>query len=363
MIKRYYTEIPLIRKSYNSTKSARFKGMLKLVSNEMGVIYDWNINFESIDLDIMTTESWFVKKTSGFKRREELFMELGLNQIKRPERGSNKIVVLDSEQLGIVNNFINDRTKYNSTIKNVVQLLKGNNPGGEFSKYKSAELVIDTHLPEKNFAIMIDKLVMKKGVEFAAVRMGAETIKYKDFFSLNESIKEAFSFIQKDNDESLFGHYIDGINQYYKEFNVIVSDADRVAKKARAKYSTNIDKENEVLPFGFVDKGQYQKCHIYEFHDLRDEIINALKEKKSYEKYVRMIQDPENFIPLPNEVHRKFDGNYFTYKINGDMWAINEDGYDYINKFIDDKYKKIPEFFLTKKRKEYLELRNKNINW
>ena len=292
-----------------------------------------------------------------------MFLELGLKQEERQGKSSNNVVTLNDSQIEIVNNFINDRTKYKSTIKNVVQLLKGNNPGGEFSKYKSAEMVVDTTSSDKNFVILIDKLIMKKGIEFSAVRMGAKEIPYKDFFSLNDSIKEAYSFMQKDKDQSLFAPYIEGINNYYKEFNVVISDADRVAKRARAKYTVNIDNNKEQLPFGFVDKGQYQKCHIYEFHDLRDEIIKALKEKKSYEKYTDMIKDPENFIPLPNEVHRKFDGNYFTYKMNGKMWAINEEGNDYINKFIDDKFKTIPEFFLTDKRKQYLELRNQNIDW
>ena len=44
------------------------------------------------------------------------------------------------------------------------------------------------------------------------------------------------------------------------------------------------------------------------------------------------------------------------------MWPINEDGLKYINKFVEDKYKKIPQEFITEKRKKYLELRNQNIN-
>jgi hypothetical protein len=39
-IKRYHVEIPIIRKQFERTKSAKFKGILNIVANKDGIIYD-----------------------------------------------------------------------------------------------------------------------------------------------------------------------------------------------------------------------------------------------------------------------------------------------------------------------------------
>ena len=364
MIKRFTTSIPIIRKDFDKTKSAKFKGELSIVSNEHGIIYDWKIKLTEVAIDLMTTKSWFPpQKNNMFKIRRLLFNELGFKQIGRPNRSSNLIKKMNSEQLEIINKFINDRGKYKTTVKNIVTLFKGNNPTGEAASYKSAEMIIDSSEPTKNFIILLDKLIMKNRIDYDAVVIGTKTIGYKDFFKLNPSLESAFNFMQRDKTEAEFSMYLSGIKEYYNMYNITIKEATKIASKARAKYSKNIDDKHEELPFGLRDSNEFTKCHIYEFHDLRDEIVKAIREKRGYDKYEKMIKDPDNFVPLPNEIHRKFDLNYFTYKLNGEMWAINELGFEYINKYVDEKYKKIPDFFMTPERKKYFDLRNKDINW
>ena len=358
---RHRVTIPFIRKQFNKTKSAKYKGDLEFISNKHGVIYDWKINFKEIHVDIFTTKSWFFKKSSKFQIREKLFNELCLKQLQRPLKNSNKIIKLDDFQVKIVNNFFNNRNKYNSTIKNIVGILKGNNPGGEAKKPSSAELIIDWDLNTKNFIILIDDLIMKEKLKFDVAIFGSKEMKLEKFIELNETLESAFDFMQQEKDENDFKEYLSNIKEYYKKYNENVKKVEKIIKSERSKYSTNIDKTINNFPFQFKNKSQFQKCHIYQIHQIREQMIYQLHECKPIKKYIKMISDPQNFLPLTEEVHRKFDANDFTYKLDGTIWPLNKPGHEFIKHELDEKYKKIDDFFLSKQRKKYLECRNANL--
>ncbi len=358
---RYRVTIPFIRKQFNKTKSAKYKGDLVFISNKHGVIYDWKINFKEIHVDLFTTKSWFFKKSSKFKIREKLFNELDLKQIKRPLKNSNKIIKLDDFQVKITNEFFNNRNKYNSTIKNIVGILKGNNPGGEAKKPSSAELIINLDLNTKNFIILIDDLIMKEKLKFDVAIFGSKTIELEKFIQLNETIESAFNFMQQEKDENDFKEYLSNIKEYYKKYNDNFKKVEKIIKSERSKYSKNIDKSIINFPFQFQNKSQFQKCHIYQIHQIKEQMIYQLHECKPIKKYIKMISDPQNFLPLTEEVHRKFDANDFTYKLDGTIWPLNELGHEFVKNELNQKYKKIDDFFLNEQRKKYLECRNKNL--
>jgi hypothetical protein len=291
-----------------------------------------------------------------------LFDELNIYQEKRPNKNSNLIIKLNKNQIKIVNNFFNDRKKYNSTIKMIVGILKGNNPAGEAKKPSSAELVIDSKLNIKNFTILIDDLMMKEKIEkteFNSAILGAQKIKLEKFIELNDELKNAFKFMQKSKNNQEFQTYLSNIKDYYKKYNEHIKKVEKLIKNERAKYSRNIDKNVKFFPFKFKNKSQFQKAHIYPVHKIKEKMIYALRENKKYEKLIAMISDYQNFIPLEESHHRKFDSNYFTYKKNGKIKELSKKGYDYIKNNVDKKYFKIDFFFLNKKRKKYLILRNK----
>lgn len=361
-MKKYLVSVPIVRKQFNKTKSAKFKGDLQFVSNEHGIIYDWRILFSEVYIDVFTTEKWFNELPATFKRRSELFKILNLKQEVRPSKTQTKIVKMNPEQINIINDFFNDRNSYDSTLKNVVGVLKGNNPGGEAKNPNSAEMIIDTNSSIRNFVILFDDLVMKNKNSFEAEVIGSEEIQINQFASLNLSLNSAFSYMQKSKDLSSWASYLAGIKKYYKQYNVDINKAYIIADRARSAYGKKIDQEISSFPFGFKTTDEFQKCHIYEFSDLRDMIVEAIRENKSYSKYEEMIKDTNNFLPLPEHVHRKFDRNYFTYKTNGEIWPIHEAGKKFVDS-IDDKFKKIPDFFLTSKRIEYIAKRNKEINY
>lgn len=362
---RYKVTIPFTRKQFDKTKSAKYKGDLEFISNKHGVIFDWKINFKEIYIDLFTTKSWFIKKYPQFKIREKIFKELNLKQEVRPTNSSNKILKLNNFQVQKINQFFNNRKKYHSTIKTIVGILKGNNPGGEAKKPSSAELIIDSSSNIKNFIILIDDLIMKEKLnemtQFKLASIGAKEIKLKDFIKLNEELKNAFNFMQQEKNENDFKTYLENIKEYYKKYNDNIKQVERIVKKERSKYSKNIDKNINNFPFQFKNKSQFQKCHIYEINKIKEQMIYKLHENKSIEKYKLMISDPQNFLPLTEEIHRKFDANYFTYKLDGTIWPIHEEGFLFVKEELDNKYKKIDSFFLNKDRKKYLEFRNENL--
>ncbi|TCG10266.1 MAG4270 family putative restriction endonuclease, partial [Mycoplasma marinum] len=282
----YKIKTPIIKKNYTNTTSCKFKGDLEFITNEHGIILDWKISFTKVFLDQYTTQSWFEKKTVAFARREELFEELGLKQIPRPNDKNNKIIELNKEQISIVNNFINNRSKYNSTIKNVVQLLKGNNPGGQAKNPGSAELILDNNSNANVFAILFDNLCLKKTQKesrrnlFDVYSISAKEISFESFVNLNSTLKKAFEYMQVSKDPTGFKIYLEQIETYYKKHNLVVQEVEKIIKKARSKYSVNIDNTITKLPFELKDKAQFQKAHIIDVHKLKMLIIEAKQENK-----------------------------------------------------------------------------------
>lgn len=362
----FSTTIPIIRNNFQETNSAKFKGNISIVSNQYGIIMDWKICFNEVWIDQFSTPAWFATKPSIFKHREKLFKLLYLTQKPRPTQTSNDLVRLSSEQLAILNGFLNNRKMYKSTIKMIVGILKGNNPGGEAKNPNSAEMVIDSNETQlKNFVILLDDLMFKYNDNFDSLNAWAIEISLEEFANLNPTIKKTFDFMQKHKSQTDFQIYLENIKKYYMEYNDFAKRGEKIAQDAYKLYSNNIDSmySNSNLPFGFTSKVQYQKCHICEYHILRNKIVEALynDDKNLAVRHAQMISDPENFIPLPEEIHRQFDNDLFTYKIDGIIYAINEKGHAYIENYVNSKYKHIPEWFMTPKRKKYFDMRNQNI--
>ncbi|AUM62773.1 MAG4270 family putative restriction endonuclease [Spiroplasma monobiae] len=369
--KTYLVNVPIIRKNFFSTNSAKFKGNLQIISNDFGIIKDWKIEFKEVWIDIFTTPRWFSDKPSLFKYRERLFEELNLIQEHRPSKRSSNLYKLSDNELIIFNNFLNSKEKYGSTLKNIVGVIKGNNPGGEAAKPSSAEMIIDgfEDIGIRNFIILFDDLCLYKLDYFDLYKINAEEITLEKFVNLNDALKGVFEFMQKEKQYTDFLVYLVQMKKYYNKYNGIAKKGEELAKRARKRFSMNVDtyyKKNKIsLPFGFDinDNSKYQKCHILEYHIIKDNIIKLLfsDNKANIEDYLDMISDPENFIPLPEEIHRKFDSNIFYYDTNGVAIPLGEEGKYFLNREENLKFNHINKEFLTKRKTWYIEKRKEQI--
>lgn len=131
-------------RSFNNEKStsAKAKGYIDLYldfSTKILYVPHWEIKFESLYLDLYTTPAWFKSRKKNFNLRKSLFDKLGLRQTNRPDKTENRLYELDQNELEIANKWFNE--EYNSTLKNIISIIKGNNAGGSFKKPSAAEMI------------------------------------------------------------------------------------------------------------------------------------------------------------------------------------------------------------------------------
>lgn len=351
-------EIPIIKSNFSKTKSARFKGTLEIVSNQDGIIYDWNIFFTEVYIDAATTPSWFNKKTTTFKRRAQLFALLGIVQIPRRDRYHNEIIKLNNEQINILNKYLNNREQYNSTLKNIIGILKGNNPGGEAAKPKSAEMVIDADESYKNFVILLDDLTVSNKGNFSLYKIGAKKITLQDYVLLNENIESSFNYMQQNKGNIDFSIYLQSIKVYVAKYRRDINSIEQIISKARSKYMSNVDKIDPSDYAFDVKKGEFQRAHIVPVWFIKDKILECIQSGRKYLEFIEMIYDRDNFLPLPWPIHSKYDSGELTYDENGEInlitiGALSVKEYEYF-----DRYKKIKGSWMNEQRKQYLMMHN-----
>ncbi len=175
----------------------------------------------------------------------------------RLDDDKHELINIEGEDLKKINGFLNNRSEYFSTIKNIVAFLKGSNPAGEAKKPKAAEMIVDTSVTSleliENFVILLDKLMIEKNHRdwktnlFDAYFVGAEEIDFLDFIKLNDQLYEAFKYMQKAKDPIGFKIYLGSIKAYYMKYNNLVSRATKIVESARGKYVRKIDKSLKIM--------------------------------------------------------------------------------------------------------------------
>lgn len=113
-------------------------------------------------MDIYTTQSWIRKHNSNFLVRKELFEYIFDDKIiqePRPNLSANKLILLNDMEIKKLNEWFS--LNYKSTLKNIIAIIKGNNPGGSFTSPNNAEIVITNvdSFYKGNLIMFIDKII------------------------------------------------------------------------------------------------------------------------------------------------------------------------------------------------------------
>lgn len=377
----YWWESEILSKSYGTkSKAFKAKGKIRFIYDNTGLIFDYQVIFNYLEIDILTTDSWFNKPSANFLRRKILFEKLNLSaQIPRKkyqkEKGyNNKLIKLNKQKLKTLNQYL--QNDYDSTLKNITALLKSNNPGGELLNSESAELVILNNDNQKeNFAIMFSE-IQQKGkkfisesdkVSFRKLIYDNEHLKINYFEEVKQEIKDLFNLFNGSQNKFILKSARKNLNQWSENKLNIAEKIEKIISDSRKKYVNNIGTK---LVFENVEHG-YERAHIYPVAAIKKEMIAHYKNKKHLNKLQKMIEDPENYLNLPDALHKNFDNNFFTYKNNGNSFIINWENKKY--KFEDvinkdeslkiywKKCKSISSNFLTPNRKLYINKRNELI--
>lgn len=359
------------RNTQKTTKSADFEGIITFMIDEVGIVYDFEINFNKLTLVPETQPTIWNQNSNIRKIRDVLFKELKDVKIiqKIREKRTNNPIKISTDDLKIVNNFFNDRTKYNSTILNIIGILTGTNPSGSFKDFTKVQMICpDPAASSLKYFVKLIDAVYVRGItydedieileitptEFLATEKNSGRIgEIYNFFikdrSKMSSIEIAREFEQMENMcEKYIGYYPD-----------IKDESVKRRQLYRVKLSSN--KEYEMSAFDKMDENEiYHKCHIKEVKDIVVEAMQARMTGKEWKAILDQIDETNNFIPLPASLHDKFDRRWFTYDKNGELVWLDDTKKKYYDDVIQKAFpyaSKINKEFLKGKEK-YLKYRN-----
>ncbi|MDR2829246.1 MAG: HNH endonuclease [Mycoplasmataceae bacterium] len=306
-----------------------------LIDELTGIVYDWKMNFTSLSIDIMTTHSWILTNNRNYTRRQTIFNMLELPpQISRPTLRMNRYILLDQEQLNTFNNWINNY-QYDSTMKNIISIIKGNNPRGAASSPQNEEIrffdennnLISLLLFIKNFSLEDTKrgiatnLRMQENLDQVWNRLYEANQIYLD---LNEWFLEIpnhadrrrlIGILQEINTPGTYAEYralCRRIEIYLERVGTAMLHIIDEANRERARYVANIHErypnaDAAMSVFGTEPEGAYESAHIVPFSYLRSELIRNRGNVRVYNEIMTKISDPNNFLPLSRNVHGDYD--------------------------------------------------------
>jgi hypothetical protein len=409
---KFYTTIELRRRNYDKTKAFKYKANLHVIYDDNGIIHNRIMEFKECYIDLFTTKSWFEGENNNFNKRQTLFQMLGHEKFKqypRPNNSSNLLKKLDESELIKLNDFFN--RDYNSTIKNITAIIKGNNPGGEWKRPGSAEIVCFNEKSgdwDLSIVKLIDDLVIDGFMMYRKNMLSYETgesysvshfnitshkvnvwkrlyseQKFSDLVSKNEFIRQMIEVMQTPGTEKWVEFHDKPINKseyekilkdYRRDYSEIFENVNRAISRARSDYVSEIEKiyskGQRKLPFNIdwkhLEESMVERCHIVNVSWVKSRLIKIMKELSlkdckgaSCDKLLYKVRDPDNFIPLSGDVHGAFDDNYFWYTDDGECHTREDLSTELKNRIA--KYSPIDKDFLTDKRKEYIRERLKEF--
>lgn len=402
-------KIPFTSKNYLKKESKNkwfFKGNIYVFIGIDNLVYNWIVKFDEISLDCFYTPIWKENKNHNYLIREKLFKRLNIEQLPRPSIKDNMIKHLNKEEVNIVNNFINEN--YDSTLKNLTALIKGNNPTGSLLKPEASEIIAFNN--EKriyNLIMFLDRISLIKKRKGLMTLKDIFNIEQEDFINAlynaeNKNIilkvEDCINLYTKDTDVYFKNYFVKLNNSdYYEGKRITNSQSIKRAKEIINKFAKKISLTYKIDQICKEEEGKYHKhkidfnatfnncwdkmeeaAHIYNRKDIKKEMVkeaikyDVFSDDKNSDKHLKIIlnnikiigkqiSDPNNLLNLDKTMHGYFDDNYFTYDENGKLISLKDNikFENFLNKF--DYYKQIPLQKLNENRKKYIKLRNENI--
>lgn len=373
------------------SKSTYASGYIDIVtdfSTDIPYISSWYIYFNELAIDLYTTPSWFITKPKNFKRREEMFKTIQKTQLKRKSRNSNNLYKLSFAEITWVNDWFNKN--YDSSIKNIMSILKGNNTGGTFKNEKHAEMFITNLNPKNNkyknnLIMFLDLIIMtdyiyrnefyeKQNYEnrIQDINLFIDKISNSDYIEvLNLTIDDQSMSLDKRKNEYAAKSKV--LEYTIKNRIKCLSKALNTIEKERSKVS-----KLNVNVFEKLNFYTYENAHILDVSKIKANISSIIKQanfssnkkdiKKAIENNVdyifniKSVADKNNLLNLPVQAHRWFDDNYFTYNEQGECCSLKKD-------FDPKEHKELKNSLTIKKdehfkdRIKYIKLRNQSRDY
>ncbi|MFV8479877.1 MAG4270 family putative restriction endonuclease [Mycoplasma sp. T193] len=383
-------KIPMCTKSYYSEKSKSAKGQFDLYvafDTDRLIIYDIFIDFLNLEIDLCNTKAHFDSNLSNFKIRKHIFKQLGFELIQRQTTKENKLIKLNTEQLikfsSLINTYYFQENQKN--IKELIYMLKGNNPGGSVTKKENSELILDQKRNPNghifyNLPLIIDAITI--GINFNGDSLSHILAHYqineneiKNFDEMIEIIKNADTKylwsgicmleVTGINLKEQNNNWIKKMNSYTKNLannNKLCKSIKDTIRKCRATYAKRV--EGKKI---FDIKYSTEKAHIYNVEWIQKEafdycINNPNRiDDKTYHKIIKQISDENNYLNMEPNIHKSFDRYEFSYNENGRLIKTKEALKENVRENTLHSYYQIPKDKLNQQIKNYIRKRNNYI--
>ncbi|WP_322961805.1 HNH endonuclease [Mycoplasmopsis cynos] len=360
---------------------------LECYFDQDGILVKYKIKLlQNTMFDLYATPSWFDKNNKNFKIRESLikllFWDGKKTQEKRPSFSSKLLHTFTDDELIKVNYYLNNN--YDGTLKNIVAILKGNNPSGSYQNPNSSELKSNCSYFKNNLIMLLDLLKIPNDRIDDEQLQNAVEANIEDFYNflanssfwkiIYEFVYELESWKPSQNsasEQKKLQKLKKKVEQHKIKYIELINEAENDVEKLRKVVSKF---RNEIKYFSINTKTQTEIAHIYPVskikQEIREEIINLIKSNNiinfnklknttKYKNIINQIIDVNNLFILEPTIHTEFDNKKFYWDPDsGSVIYLNKNSMEdeIINKLQNYKIDITSEFEMRKYLKKYKEL-------
>lgn len=315
------------------------EAMFILLVDEKNFIHDYKVHFNSLKVCNVTTGAHKEKKSKILDKRLEFLEALNIEHKFGPKgKKINKndfYKKINNDSLEKLNLVIKEwNWGQNITFQQVQYLITGSNSKGESEKDKgffvwrdksdNNEFKVGFFLKclkywQNKSSFVEYKEIWKKDLEKIDFN---DWIKQKIYVDLLEGTYKKYlnAFNQRSKDwKNISNQFKQNIKQECKDWD----DLNTKIQKYRRSYKENIQKEYEKIDLNnycenFFYPGcrqEWQYAHIKSVWLIKKEFLKH----KDWKKLQKEITDPNNFLPLPPDIHKMFDSNQIWWNIDGKL--------------------------------------------
>lgn len=345
-----------------------------LIDSITNFIYDYKIEFKKLKLRLFTTPSHqkTKSKNSALILRMRIFDILKIKHSFAENKKIKKLNLqehyhLNSNEINKLNLFLKSYDLKNITFQNIEYIINGSNPSGQgsgkaylYTKIKNKEYALGFLLQSINkcksqkWSNYIQKQEWNDFIENKWIHLSNKNnvTNFEDLLEQDSTLSNyfySFNYFPKDwkkNKENLYKTLLFRKNSEESFKKIIQSKRNEYKKNIESKFESNL---NNLIQLFFKSETNvnFEYAHIKPVFLIKKEFISSSNNLNILDE----ISDPNNFLPLPIEIHRYYDDKNLYWDINGNMIVLNDEKIP--NSYIE--FQKINKTILNNSIKKYLE--------
>lgn len=317
-----------------------------LLVDSSNFIHDYKIKFQQIYITPYTTPAHQITKPSSLLMRKNFLLQLGMQNSFENIKPKKYTLITNNKTIDKINEWSFHNRWNDIQFQQIEYLLRGSNSSGQGNGKGYLKL---TYKGQKHvFGFFIKELNIYNKIKNVYTNISYKQVwdKYKDFNTLD---KKAISFDTWMDSEKrlrdLFTEFVCSPKEwkqikedFRKKFQKLINEyigLEKIISNYRQEYSKNIERkyQNLINEFFNINYSKNDYAHIKPVWYIKKEFLENKKDI-----ILKQISNPNNFLPLPSDVHRMYDDYYFYWNVNGSLITIDN------HNFSNDDIKRISGF-------------------